>query len=323
MPKVRYGAVECEVSVGESVLDGLLRAGVPIPNACRAGACGSCMLRTLVGEIPAKAQLGLKPTWKDRAYFLACVCHPTSDMEVAAVGDDVEVAARIVDTGFIGGNVLRVRIGLDAPFAFRGGQYLTLLRPDRVARSYSIASLPEDGYIELHVRLLPGGRMSDWLRNVRSGQSVRVLGPSGDCFYSGDDRDQPLLLVGTGTGLAPLYAILRDALRADHQGPIHLFHGAVREDGLYMQAELQAMAEAHPNLCYTPTLLALDGRIDEVVARQGPAKNSRAYLCGDPTVVNALRKQLYLGGLPLSNIQADAFLPAAAPAARSLGRTPG
>jgi len=139
--------------------------------------------------------------------------------------------------------------------AFRGGQYITLLRGD-VARSYSIASLPEYSEIELHIRRIPGGRMSGWFHDeAKAGDRISVVGPSGECFYVGGREDQPLLLAGTGTGLAPLYGIVRDALKSGHRGPIHLFHGALHGKGLYLVDALRQLAAAHTQVHYTPAVL--------------------------------------------------------------------
>jgi len=209
-------------------------------------------------------------------------------------------------------DVVRVHLDCDAPFEFRSGQYLTLVRADGLARSYSIASLPTEG-LDLHIRLLPNGRMSEWIRTqARVGDPVRVLGPSGDCFYVPGRPEQTLLLIGTGTGLAPLYGILRDALEHGHTGPIHLFHGALRAEGLYLRDELTQLAASHANFEYVPTLFETDGPIDQVVLKRfAKPAGSRAYLCGDPAIVQSLKKKLFLQGMNLGDIHADAFLPAA------------
>jgi NAD(P)H-flavin reductase len=97
--------------------------------------------------------------------------------------------------------VLRARLRLPQPFAYRAGQYITLKRGDGLSRSYSLASLPTDETLELHVRLAPHGRMSGWLFNeAREGDAIMLRGPAGDCFYTTGKIDQPMLLVGTGTG---------------------------------------------------------------------------------------------------------------------------
>lgn len=271
------------------------------------------MLRAVEGGIPATAQTGLKDSWKVRGYFLACVCHPEEDMTCAPVDADAQVPAHILSMDALSADVVRLRLGCDAPFEFSAGQYVTMVRADGLARSYSIASLPEEGFLELQVRCLPNGRMSEWIRkDAQIGDTVKVLGPSGDCFYVPGKPEQPLILIGTGTGLAPLYGILRDALSHGHSGPIHLFHGAMREEGLYLREELAELAAVKSNFEYVPSLLHSDGPIDQVVLKRFPKPaGSRAFLCGDPSIVQALKKKLFLHGMELRDIHADAFLPAA------------
>jgi len=312
MPHVQYGSTRCDLNQNETVLDGLLRAGVGVPHACKAGSCGSCMMKVVRGAVPARAQTGLKDSWKARGYFLPCVCLPENDIEAVEVGDDARVAARIVSIEPLSHNVLKVVLAADGGFDFRAGQYLTLIREGGVARSYSIASLPGDGTLELHVRVIPGGAMSGWLVDTaKAGDEVQVQGPSGECFYVPGQPEQPMLLIGTGTGLAPLYGIVRDALSSGHAGPIHLFHGALNSGGLYLRDELAALDAAHANFSYSPTVLSEDGAVDAVVTARHPNLGGwRGFVCGDPTLVRSLKKKLFLAGIAMRDIYSDAFLPA-------------
>ncbi|MFN0170636.1 MAG: FAD-binding oxidoreductase [Bryobacteraceae bacterium] len=312
MPAVRYGAYRCELRENESVLDGLLRLDAPVAHSCKAGSCGSCLLRAVEGEPPPQAQIGLKDSWKASKYFLACICHPDADLIVADVGDDARVPARIASLHRLAGDVLRVRLVSAAPFPFHPGQHVSLISDGAAARSYSIASLPEEGEIELHVRRVPNGRMSGWLfEQARPGTLVQIQGPSGECFYVPGREDQPLLLIGTGTGLAPLYGILRDALRRGHRGPVHLVHGALRPTGLYLDKEIRAIAAAHSHVEYTPSVLETDGPIDRVLSARFPKLAGwRGFVCGDPVIVQSLRRKLFLSGIAMPDILADAFLPA-------------
>lgn len=302
-----------EIAQHETALDALLRAGAPVSYVCKAGSCGSCMLQAVDGDLPAPSQTGLKEAWKERRYFLACMCKPASDLTARPVGADAQISANIAALEPLSANVMRVRVACTDPFDFRAGQYITLMREDGLARSYSIASLPDDGHLDLHIRCLPNGRMSEWIHtHARPGDNVRVLGPSGDCFYIPKAPEQPLLLAGTGTGLAPLYGVLRDAVRHHHSGPIHLFHGAINESGLYLRDELARIASTYSNVDYIPTLLERDGPLDQVILNRFPKfAGWRAYLCGDPALVQSLKKKLFLRGADLRNIHADAFIPAA------------
>lgn len=322
MSRVRYEAQWYPLQPEESVLDGLLRQGIAVPHACKAGVCQSCLMRAASGTLPEKAQAGLKETLKARNYFLACSCtlDQGTELEVGGGVDELRVSARIDSLMSLSEDVLRVRLRPEARFEFRAGQYLTLLRADGLARSYSVASLPREGLLELHVRLLPGGAMSGWLRTeARPGDAVRIQGPAGECFYVPGRPEQPLLLAGTGTGLAPLYGIVRDALEEGHAGPIWLFHGARDPRGLYLVEELRELAARHPNLHYQPSVL--EGRLEEgvhvgaldaLVRAECPKPVGwRAFLCGNPELVQSLRKKLFLAGLSLKDIHADAFLPSA------------
>jgi len=320
MACVQFEGQNCELQDGESVLEGLLRQGLAIPHSCRAGSCGSCLLRAVAGHVPERAQAGLKDSWRAQGYFLSCLCRPESDLVVSAAGD-AQVPASISGLERLSHDVLRVRLTCEAALEFRAGQYITLLRADGLARSYSVASLPEEGDLELHVRRLPQGRMSGWLHEeARVGDRLRIQGPLGECFYVPGRADQPLLLVGTGTGLAPLWGIARDALRQGHTGAIHIFHGAVRPAGLYLTEELRGLAQEHPHVEYTPAVLLADdtphlaaGPIDEVLRARYPRLNGwRAFLCGDPALVQKLKKQVFLAGAGSRDIFADAFVSAPA-----------
>src|SRR5688572_8656788 len=164
MASVIYAGASHAAAPGEAVLDTLLRHGVPIANSCRAGACQSCLLRATAGAIPAIAQRGLKATLVEQGYFLSCVCVPEGDLRIeASAGLDVDAAIASLER--LTPTVLRARLRLPEPLAYRAGQYITLRRPDGLSRSYSLASLPTEDTLELHVRLAPEGQMSGWLFN--------------------------------------------------------------------------------------------------------------------------------------------------------------
>ena len=319
MPSINYDGRLYSLDENESVLDALLRNGINAPHSCKAGNCGFCLMRAAEGAVPARAQTGLKDSWKAQGYFLACVCRPENDLAITTVGEDASLGATITSLDLLSSDVMRVRLHCDAPLGFRSGQYVTIVREGGLSRSYSVASLPHESDIELHVRKIHGGRMSGWLHTeAKVGERVSVLGPSGECFYVPGKEDQPILLVGTGTGLAPLYGILRDALRHGHRGPIHLFHGALHKGGLYLVEELRRLVSSHGHVSYTPAVLNGEeaddlavGAIDQVVFRRFPKLSGwRGYVCGDPGLVQSLKKKLFLSGMASREIFTDAFLPA-------------
>ena len=325
MPRVLCDGRAVQVRPGQRLLDALLDAGLSVPSSCRVGACQTCLVRATSGAAPAPAQAGLKDTLRAEGYFLACVAEPEADLEITLSGAALlEVPAQIATVEIMGADVVRVVVRPDRAFAYRAGQFVTLVRADGLARAYSLASLPPapgdrgTDALELHVRVLPSGRMSTWLAGPDApGAHVRLRGPAGNCFYVAGNPTQPLVLAGTGTGLAPLWGILREALRAGHTGPIALWHGARVAAGLYLVDELTDLARRHPQLDYRRCVLdgagvdgELSGRLDQRLLEHGPFAGHRVYLCGDPALVVELKQRLFLAGATLAEIHADPFFTA-------------
>ncbi len=305
----------------ETVLECLLREGVEAPSSCRSGVCQTCMMRAVEGQPPAASQEGIKDTLKAQGYFLACVCKPTEDLSVVLSSEDGQsyVPAEVVEKTVLADEIIRLRLRPQTALSYHAGQFINLRRDDGLVRSYSLASLPEsEELLELHVRVLPDGQMSQWVETTLSvGQQVAVEGAHGSCFYTpGGNTNQPLLLVGTGTGLAPLWGILRDALAQGHAGPIHLFHGSYTPQGLYLVDELKALAESHDNVTYYPCADVADagngvmvGRVHELALQSIPdLQGWRIYLCGHPGMVEGMKKSAFLAGASLSDIYSDPFV---------------
>lgn len=317
MVAIRYAQHRIELEAGQSVLDGLEEADVPVPSACRAGICQTCLMRATAGTPPPAAQHGLKDSLRFQNHFLACICHPEEDLEVVLPNQAAVLTATVQALDPLNADILRVTLECPDGFDYRPGQFLNLFRDAQTARSYSIASVPGlDAQVHLHVRKLAGGRVSGWIHgDLRPGHRVTLQGPVGDCFYAPGRPEQPLLLVGTGSGLAPLYGIVRDALNQGHTGPIRLFHGSRAPDGLYLVGELRDLAREHPRFEYVPCLSGPEvpdgyaaGRVHEVALREVPKlQDWRIFFCGHPDMVKLGRKQAFLAGAALRNIHADAF----------------
>lgn len=295
------------LEAGESVLDCLLRHGEGVTHSCRRGVCQACVLKGR-GPIPEAAQAGLQDTQRVQGYFVPCRCHPEGELEIEKPGGGRN-GAEVVRVEVVGAGVLRVRLRVEKGFEYRPGQYITLFRKDGLGRSYSLASLPEEGELELHVRVVPGGTMGEWLRDeAKAGEGVEVAGPVGNCFYVEGRPEQPLLLAGTGTGLAPLYGIARDALGRGHRGPVWLFHGSLSGEGLYFGEELRALSGRYPGFRYEPVAGNLEPAILEAAPR---LEGWRGFVCGNPGFVKSCRKKLFLAGMGLKETYGDAFLPSA------------
>ncbi|MDP8243549.1 MAG: FAD-binding oxidoreductase [Candidatus Hinthialibacter antarcticus] len=314
MPIIHYNDQTYLLNENETVLDCLLRHQVAVSYSCKSGACQACLMQSHSPGLPPASQMGLKDAMMAQGYFLACQCVPASDLDIGEA--DIEVDAVVKTKAPLNACSVLVEIEPDAPFDYRAGQYIQLKRADGLVRSYSIASLPGRP-IQIHVERIANGAMSNWVHDeLQPGDRVKIRGPVGDCFYLPGEPHQPLLLAGTGTGLAPLVGIAHDALENGHQGNIHLYHGSLTRDRLYLVDELFALAEQFPQLHYTPCVKEdsadagiQTGDIEELVLSADPAfKDWRVYLCGNPALVNSLRKKIFLKGASNKNIFSDAFL---------------
>jgi len=317
MPEITYQGKSFVCEPGETVLSTLRRNAVEVPYSCGAGACHTCMLHCLDGEPTEKSQKDLKPALKNLKYFLACQCVTESNLEVALPDDeDVYVSARLIEKTQLSPTVWCFRLEAAVPVYYHAGQFINIKNEAGWIRSYSLASLPnEDDLIELHVRRMPDGMMSHWLiDHFEEGMHIEIEGPNGHCLYTDGEPEQPILMVGTGTGLAPLIGILRDALHQGHVGPIHLYHG-VRDCGeLYLNQTLNDLAQSHAHVYYHACISGevvnsyKAGRASDIALAEHPdLKAWKVFVCGSPDMVKQVRKMAFLAGANMHNISADAF----------------
>lgn len=317
MAKISFNQHTYESEGEETVLDCLIRHQVDYPHACKSGVCQSCMAELTEGKMEAAWQNGLKGTLAAKNYFLACLAKPSQDLALALPDlNEMTSVARIQQIQKVNENVVFLRLIVDSRISWIPGQYLHLINPEGVRRSYSIANLPEeDGYLELHIKLVPEGAMSRWIRTqARPGVQVRLQGPLGDCFYENARRESfPIILAGTGTGLAPLIAIAREAIRQRHPGKIHLIHGGVTASDLYLDDELKIFSEEREAFIYETCVLKSDGVHQEANITQVLLKalqdhpQARVYLCGPEEMTKKLKTSAFLAGVPSASIYSDPF----------------
>jgi ferredoxin-NADP reductase len=302
----------------ETLLDAFLRQGVDFPFSCRSGACHVCLHRTEAETIPPEAQSGLSAELQGKGYFLPCKCHPTVDMEVLPPeGSDLFVDTGVVEKKLMAEGIQRIRLEPYKNLDYQAGQFLNLRDAEGNLRSYSLASVPgEDYFLELHIRCVPQGKVSSWLCNsLQVGDMVSVQGPEGECYYRPGNPEQPILLIATGTGLAPLLGVARQALLSGHTAPIHLYHGGRTEADCYMHAELLDLAAKHKNFHYTAVVqdeAAAEGFVsgdigDIALASHNDLHGWTAYLAGAPDMVSALEPRLLNAGLSKELLLTDPF----------------
>jgi len=318
MPKLTLNNQTYHCDSDETILDALLANKVDISYGCKQGACQSCLICSPNQIPPTEAQKGLKETQQAQNYFLACMCKPTEDMEIVLPSEEARfIESTVVSLKLLNPETIELILEYKDELTFKPGQFINLKRDDGLVRSYSIANLPSaEKHLEFHIRKLPNGGFSEWAHDhLNSGDMVSLQEPAGDCFYISGRPEQSLLLIGTGTGLAPLAGIVRDALKQGHTGDIHLFHGSRDIDGLYWVDEMKTLAEKNDNFNYHPCLSGSDtsseykaGRAHMEALKAHPKLQGwRVFLCGHPGMVKEAQKKAYLAGASLKDIYADAF----------------
>lgn len=323
MAKIVYAGKAYEHSKGVSVLECLTAHGVAVPSSCHSGVCQSCMMRAVSGAIPLASQSGLKPAHIAKNFFLACVCRPEEDIEVAFIDEALlKFRSEVLDIERLNSDIVRVRLRPHEPLDYSPGQFIRLYKDIGTSRFYSLASVPKLHHsdIHIHVRKMPNGIVSGWIHeSLRAGDVVDISESLGECFYLPGHPEQGLLLMGTGCGLAPLYGIVLDALTHGHRGPIRLYHGSVAVGGLYLIDELIALTKGFENFSYVPCVSGGDSPpgfsagsvLDVAMASQPDLSGWRIYLCGNPDMVSNAKRETFLAGASMNDIFADPFLPTA------------
>jgi NAD(P)H-flavin reductase/ferredoxin len=300
------------VSSGSNLLDALNGAGLRVPYSCRSGSCHACLVRCVRGEVLDDQPEALSEARREQGWRLACQCQVVGDVEVQLFDPARDgLPAQVQALDWLTSSVLRLRLLPDKPLRYAAGQHLVLWSATGVARPYSLASLPgEEPWLEFHLDCRQGGAFSDVARQLQVGDTLR-LGElrGGALHYDPDWSERPLWLLAAGTGLAPLWGVLREALRQHHQGPLRVIHLAHDGAGHYLAEPLQALAASHPQLqlqLVTASELAAVLAELRLVSRQ-----TVALLCGSPASVEAFARRLYLLGVPRNQVLADLFLPRA------------
>lgn len=311
-----FDASEIALENGETVLDALLRTGHDVAFGCRAGVCQSCLMIS-DSPVPSAAQQGLSDTQKKLGYFLSCRWSPDSELRVRrSDAAATRVPAKLIEKIIVNGAVAILRFSAEVDYF--PGQYATLWKDAKTARSYSIASVPAlDNFLEFHIKRIPEGKFSSWaFDDLQVGDALDIQGPMGSCVYSAADLNQPLLLIGLGTGLAPLYGIVRDAIYQGHKGSIRLIVAARLSEQFYLRDDLITLASAVSNfdVCFVAQA-SNDSDIVEsdiyqyMKSEYAQLKGTKVFLCGAESFVRKLKKQCFLQGAAMSDIAADSFLP--------------
>jgi CDP-4-dehydro-6-deoxyglucose reductase len=318
------------VPEGETVLSAALSQGFHLPYGCRNGACGSCKGRLVTGSIDQGKYQHSALSEDERAagYALFCVARPLSDLtiEVRSIGavKDIPVKklpCRVQSLERVADDVMIVRLKLPANerLQFLAGQYIEFILKDGTRRSFSMANPPHAAeLIELHVRHVLGGQFTDHVfGKMKERDILRFEGPLGT-FFLREESAKPLVFVASGTGFAPIKAILEHMFEKKIARPAVLYWGGRRPKDLYMNGLPEKWAREHPGFKYVPVIsdgLPEDGWrgrtgfVHRAVMEDYPdLSGHQVYACGVPVMVDSARKD-FTGkcGLPEDEFYADSF----------------
>lgn len=302
MPELCVGERQWTVPSDSNLLDALNEAGLNVPYSCRAGSCHACLVRCLDGlPLDAKPE-ALEAGKREQGWRLACQCAISGDLRVALFDPRQDgVPAKVSELDWFA-DVLRLRLLPERPLRYQAGQHLVLWNGE-IARPYSLASLPdEDVFLEFHIDCRRAGAFCDRARQLKVGDELR-LGElrGGALHYDPDWQARPLWLLAAGTGLAPLWGILREALRQGHQGEIKVLHVAHAPVGHYLGEALQSL----PGV--TVELVLVDQLEDALSGLRPSARQTMVLLCGAPATVERLARRLFIAGVPRNQVLADVF----------------
>jgi CDP-4-dehydro-6-deoxyglucose reductase len=315
---------------GESILAAAIRAGVGLPYGCKNGACGSCKGKLVSGqaELGAHQERALTAAEREAGQTLFCCAMPQSDVviearEVLGVGDFPikKLPSRIAKLERFTDDVIVISLQLPATerMQFRAGQYIEFLLKDGKRRAYSMATAPHsDELLALHIRHMPGGLFTDQVfSTLKEKDILRFEGPLGT-FFLREDSQKPIVMVASGTGFAPIKAMIDHWAHQQSTRLVTLYWGGRRPSDLYMNALCEEWAKTLPNFSYIPVIsdaLPEDnwngrtGFVHKAVMQDlQNLSDYQVYACGAPIMVEAAQRDFVAEcQLPNEEFFADSF----------------
>ncbi len=319
------------VNPGEAMLAAAIRQGIGLPYGCKDGACGSCKCKKIEGTVvhgPHQSK-ALSDEEEANGLVLTCCGVPQSDVvlesrQVTEAGAFPirKMPARVSALERLSHDVMLVRLQLPAndPFVYHAGQYVEFILRDGSRRSYSMANARHNGPgVDLHIRHMPGGKFTDHVFGTMKEKEIqRIEGPFGS-FYLREDSDKPMVLLASGTGFAPIKALIEHMQFQGITRPATLYWGGRRPEDLYLDAWVKEQLAVMPNLQYVPVISnataedAWTGRtgfVHKAVLEDLPDLSGyQVYACGAPIVIDSARLDYSdLAGLPEEEFYADSFI---------------
>lgn len=298
----------------EALLAAAIRQGIGLPYGCKDGACGSCKCKKTSGTVThGPHQLkALSLAEEASGLILTCcaVAHSNIVIESRQVTDESaypikKMPVRVSGLQTASPDVMLMRLQLPASdvFKYHAGQYVEFLLKDGSRRAYSMGNAPhqqlDNPGVELHIRHTPGGKFTGHVfGGMKEKEILRIEGPYGS-FFLREDSNKPVIFVASGTGFAPIKAIIEHMQFKKIMRPAVLYWGGRRPADLYLDAWVRQQLPLMPNLRYVPVVsnaLPEDnwtGRTGFVhlAALENIADMSgcQVYACGAPIVVESAR----------------------------------
>lgn len=314
-----------EAKPDESLLAAAQRAGIQLSYSCKTGRCSSCKCKLISGETGLLShEAGLSVDEKLDGWILSCVRYALNDIVIDAediskklLSEAKTLPCRINQIDFLATDVVRVflRFPPNSNFQFLPGQYVDVIGPGGVRRSYSLANANlKNNLLELHIRKVDGGIMSRyWFENAKNNDLLRIFGPLGT-FFVRESRDIDLIFLATGTGIAPVKSILEsiDNIPFNEQPrSVQVFWGGRFIEDLYLN-----FSKIFEKFKYTPVLSrggaewgGAKGYVqDELLRSRKSFENTVVYACGSISMINSAKIKLTKAGLPDMNFYSDAFV---------------
>lgn len=323
-----------DVARDEAILPAGIRQGIGLPYGCKDGACGACKCRLVEGRVihGAHQLKALSAQEEAQGYVLTCCATPQTDVviesrQVTALDQfpvlKMPVRVSAITRAAPDVAILKLQLPATQNLRYHAGQYIEFLLKDGVRRAYSIATAPHNaqGSIELHIRHMPGGVFTDHVfLSMKEKEILRAEGPFGS-FYLREESQAPIILLASGTGFAPVKAIIEQLQMRRSERPVSLYWGCRSRRDLYLDEWARQAAQELPQLRYVPVLsepLAEDdwrgrtGLVHEAVMADVPdLSGHEVYACGAPVMVaSAQRDFVARCGLPQEHFFADAFISA-------------
>jgi CDP-4-dehydro-6-deoxyglucose reductase len=329
---------------GMAILDAGLIAGIGLPHNCRGGACGTCKSQVLEGSVDHGWVLSFAITDEEKAAGKCLICQskPTSttlvirpDGAMAPAEEDlpapIEASGLVVASEALTPSIRRLVVALPkgVRFRYRAGMHVEIGTPGIARpRTYSIANapdrdgLPPDGLLQFFVTRHEGGQASSWLHDgLCVGQPLAIHGPYGSFRWPKDVRGPVLCLAG-GSGLAPILAVLQDALGKGYAESVALVLSVRDQSELFALDACHALARRYENFSWQVTLsrapevdLATGwrcGRVPDWLPDAFPDLSGwHVLIAGPPGFVDACAEAARRSGASDERILVDSFTPTA------------